>query len=91
MMSFTLGRSFHDNVDKFLPNVEKLALVVKDIFKWSVKLSILPATLASSLNLPVWNNFVTAVDESIKLSKFKTLLRILFLMGGCTFIFFICL
>lgn len=68
-MSFIFGSSFHEHVDLLGLNIRKLVPKVKEIFEWSVKLSILPATLAMRLNLKIWNNFVSAVDESIMISK----------------------
>lgn len=69
MMSFLFGDSFHENANLFLPRIRELSGVVKDIFQCSVKLSIVPAALAMSLNLKIWTDFVSAVDKSIRISK----------------------
>ncbi|XP_065205188.1 cytochrome P450 315a1, mitochondrial [Planococcus citri] len=69
MMSFVFGNRFHENTNIFLPRIHQLSDIVKDIFEYSVKLSMLPATLAMRLNLKIWNGFVNAVDQSVQITR----------------------
>uniref|UniRef100_A0AAT9UTI4 Cytochrome P450 315A1 n=1 Tax=Maconellicoccus hirsutus TaxID=177089 RepID=A0AAT9UTI4_MACHI len=66
IMSFAFGSCFHENADVFLPRIRQLSAVVREIFLHSVKLSVIPATLAMSLNLKIWSDFSQAVGQSVR-------------------------
>lgn len=46
-----------------------LASTVSRVFETSVKLQLLPATLAATLQLPVWKRFVRSVDDALTTSN----------------------
>lgn len=64
IVAYLLGDPFKENMTFFAPNIEKMSKIVQDIFKYSVQLSVLPATLAEKLGIPAWKNFAQAVNLS---------------------------
>lgn len=70
MILHLMGDGFITQAKTFTPLAHKLASVVGEIFHWSVKLSTIPANLAKSCSFNSWTNFVSSVDESIKICKF---------------------
>lgn len=49
--------------------LETLALTVNRVFETTVKLQLLPATLAAKFKLPAWKRFVLAVDNALTTSN----------------------
>lgn len=70
MILHLMGDSFTAQAKTLTPLAHKLACVVGEIFQWSVKLSTVPASLAKSCGFNSWKNFVSSVDESIKICEF---------------------
>lgn len=69
VVAILLGDVYEECTDILQAEVEQLASIVNLIFQTSGKLSLLPASLAATLRLPAWKNFVKAADDGLYLGN----------------------
>ncbi|XP_054290400.1 cytochrome P450 315a1, mitochondrial isoform X2 [Macrosteles quadrilineatus] len=60
-----LGSSYPEHRDKLKSEVNQLSTIVYSIFEESAKLNLLPAKIAATFKLPVWQRFVSSVSTTL--------------------------
>nr|UYG55632.1 cytochrome P450 315a1 [Geocoris pallidipennis] len=72
-ISFTIGSligsAYLENKEFFGEDIGRLGSITNAIFQCTAELMNFPLGLAASLKLPVWKNFVNAVDSSLVASR----------------------
>lgn len=62
MLATLIGSRWRDYESRIHSEIEHLALMLHDIFKYSVPFSVFPPKVAMSLRLPIWTRYVKTVD-----------------------------
>lgn len=62
MLATLIGSQWRNYEPRVRSEIEHVALMLHNIFKYSVPLSMWPAKLAMLLRLPIWTRYVKTVD-----------------------------
>ncbi|XP_050532424.1 cytochrome P450 315a1, mitochondrial isoform X2 [Daktulosphaira vitifoliae] len=66
MVAYLVGNAFKSCRKEILSDINNLAHNIQEIFKNSVKFTVIPAKTAKLFKLKIWNDFVKSVNDSMK-------------------------
>lgn len=69
MVAHLVGGVYDDCKYSVSNDVNCLAQNIQKVFQSTVKFSVFPVKIAKLLKLKIWNDFVSAVDDSIESGK----------------------